>query len=131
MGVEVLMDNSTLTVQAIVQSLIDRLDWHVRNSPCLVDDETGEEHPLLPEVKSCDEALLLQASVLPTELAILIQDAQRYRWLREQPDDCDIVPRIDVVLWTKGDDASNEGEGLRLTDLDEAIDAAMKQEAQP
>lgn len=118
-------------IQTTVQSLINRLNWHVKNFPCRVDDETGEEIFFLLEIKSRDEALLLQASVLPTELAILIQDARRYRWLREQPNDCDIVPRIDVVQRTKGDEASNEGEGLRLTDLDEAIDAAMKQEAQP
>ncbi len=30
-------------IQTTVQSLINRLNWHVKNFPCRVDDETGEE----------------------------------------------------------------------------------------
>lgn len=51
-------------------------------------------------------------------------DAARYRWLREQPNDCS-APRIDVVRWEPMDESANEGEGLRLEALDAAIDAAM------
>lgn len=52
------------------------------------------------------------------------RDAERYRWLRTQPNDTS-APRIDVVHWTPSDESSNEGEGLRLDALDAAIDAAM------
>lgn len=53
------------------------------------------------------------------------QDAARYRWLRQQPNDT-TAPRIDVVRWTQTDDI-NEGEGLRLDELDQAIDQQLKQ----
>lgn len=53
----------------------------------------------------------------------VFKDAERYRWLRQQPNDTS-APRIDVVRWTENDDA-NEGEGLRLEDLDEAIDVEL------
>lgn len=53
----------------------------------------------------------------------VFKDAERYRWLRQQPNDTS-APRIDVVRWTENDDA-NEGEGLRLEDLDEAIDVVL------
>lgn len=66
---------------------------------------------------------------LAKELAEAKRDAERYRWLRVQPNDCS-APRIDVVRWTEEDPASNSGEGLRLHELDAAIDAAMK-ERQP
>jgi len=52
-------------------------------------------------------------------------DAARYRWLRQQPNNTD-APRIDVVLWTPADESANEGEGLRMEALDDAVDAAMK-----
>ena len=51
-------------------------------------------------------------------------DAQRYRWLRVQPNNTN-TPRIDVVRWTAADESANDGEGLRLADLDAAIDAAI------
>lgn len=54
------------------------------------------------------------------------QDAARYRWLRQQPNDT-TAPRIDVVRWTQTDDAVNEGEGLRLDELDQAIDQQLNQ----
>ena len=54
----------------------------------------------------------------------LTKDAMRYRWLRQQPNDTS-APRIDVVRWTENDEASNEGEGLRLEYLDAAIDKEM------
>jgi hypothetical protein len=60
----------------------------------------------------------------------LIRDAERYRWLRLQPNDCS-APRIDICHWTRnGDDSVNEGEGLREAEADEAIDTAMTKEAQ-
>ena len=54
------------------------------------------------------------------------QDAARYRWLRQQPNNT-TAPRIDVVRWTQTDYAANEGEGLRLEELDQAIDQQLKQ----
>jgi len=56
------------------------------------------------------------------------QDAARYRWLRVQPNDTK-APRIDVVKWTKDDEASNAGEGLRLEALDAEIDAALAKQS--
>lgn len=52
------------------------------------------------------------------------KDAARYRWLRRQPNNTK-APRIDVVRWTKLDRSANEGEGLRLDELDAAIDASL------
>ena len=52
------------------------------------------------------------------------KDAERYQWLRKQPNDTE-APRIDVVYWTPNDESSNQGEGLRLDELDAAIDAAI------
>lgn len=54
----------------------------------------------------------------------LRKDAERYRWLRQQPNDTR-APRIDVVFWDILDDSANEGEGLRMEALDAAIDAEM------
>ena len=50
-------------------------------------------------------------------------DAARYRWLRRQPNDT-TAPRIDVVRWIDNGDA-NEGTGLRMEELDAAIDAEL------
>lgn len=50
-------------------------------------------------------------------------DAERYRWLRSQPNDTS-VPRIDVVHWVEDDESANAGTGLRMEELDAAIDAA-------
>lgn len=58
------------------------------------------------------------------EVERLRKDAERYRWLREQPNDTS-APRIDVVYWTAEDEATNAGEGLRLEELDAAIAAAL------
>lgn len=55
----------------------------------------------------------------------LRKDAERYRWLRVQPNDC-TAPRIDVVRWEPMDESANEGEGLRFEALDAAIDAALE-----
>lgn len=52
------------------------------------------------------------------------RDAERYRWLRAQPNDVK-TQRIDVVRWVDNGDVNN-GEGLRLDSLDEAIDAAIR-----
>lgn len=54
----------------------------------------------------------------------LIKDAMRYRWLRQQPNDTS-TPRIDVVSWVEGDESCNEGIGLRMEDLDQAIDVEL------
>ena len=55
----------------------------------------------------------------------LRKDAERYRWLRVQPNDC-TAPRIDVVRWEPIDESANEGEGLRFEALDAAIDVALE-----
>jgi hypothetical protein len=60
-----------------------------------------------------------------TVAAALRKDAERYRWLREQPDDTS-APRIDVVRWTLSDESTNEGEGLRMEALDAAVDEALR-----
>ena len=54
------------------------------------------------------------------------RDAERYRWLRSQPNDTK-APRIDVVLWEEIDESANGGCGLRMDELDIAIDAALAQ----
>lgn len=66
----------------------------------------------------------LDAALL--EVARLRKDAERYQWLRAQPDDC-TAPRIDICRWTCEDgDSVNQGDGLRGVAADEAIDEAMK-----
>lgn len=57
-------------------------------------------------------------------------DAKRYRWLREQPNNTN-APRIDVVYWTEADQSANSGEGLRMDQLDAAIDAALSATTPP
>ena len=71
------------------------------------------------------QAVLAERDQLRAEVEALRKDAERYRWLRRQPNDCS-APRIDICHWQRnGDDSVNEGEGLRLEAADEAIDAAM------
>lgn len=73
---------------------------------------TGEYH--------ADVNLLLE------QISGLKADAERYRWLRKQPNDCS-APRIDICYWRRnGDDSVNEGDGLRLLEADVAIDSAMR-----
>lgn len=55
-------------------------------------------------------------------------DAERYRFLRRQPNDCK-APRIDICYWTKCDDSVNEGEGLRGEEADALIDKMIAEEA--
>ncbi|KGS43887.1 hypothetical protein X945_3214 [Burkholderia pseudomallei ABCPW 107] len=54
-------------------------------------------------------------------------DAERYRWLREQSNDPNVLPRIEAVRWEAIDESANGGEGLRMEALDSAIDAARTQ----
>lgn len=70
------------------------------------------------------ELAVAELERLSSDLEAASKDAQRYRWLREQPNDM-TAPRIDVVRWTEADEAYNEGEGLRMEALDASIDAAM------
>ena len=73
-------------------------------------------------------ALLRHKTLLPffaEGYEALRKDAERYRWLRVQPNDC-TAPRIDVVRWEPMDESANEGEGLRFEALDAAIDAALE-----
>ena len=60
------------------------------------------------------------------QLVALARDGMRYRWLRIQPNDTS-APRIDVVHWIDEGDITG-GSGLRLEELDTAIDAAMAKE---
>lgn len=62
---------------------------------------------------------------LEAQVEALRKDAERYRWLRIQPNDTS-APRLDIVRWTASDESANEGEGLRFERADEAIDEAMK-----
>ncbi|CAB3972300.1 hypothetical protein BLA3211_06899 [Burkholderia aenigmatica] len=57
-------------------------------------------------------------------------DAERYRWLREQSNDPNVLPRIEAVRWEAIDESANGGEGLRMKSLDAAIDAARAGEGQ-
>ena len=57
----------------------------------------------------------------------LVPMARRYGWLRVQPNDTS-APRIDVVYWVDEGDITG-GSGLRLEELDAAIDAAMPKES--
>lgn len=50
----------------------------------------------------------------------LVKDAMRYRWLRQLPNQ-PYTFGIDVVLWAEDDG----GTGLRLEELDSAIDEQM------
>ena len=54
------------------------------------------------------------------------RDAERYRWLRRQETNTEVVPRIEVCFWTASDESCNEGEGLRMDELDATIDKAMR-----
>ena len=72
-----------------------------------------------PECSGCNCALS------PDEVR---KNAKRYMWLRAQPNDTS-APRIDVVHWTADDESANGGQGLRMEELDAAIDAALA--AQP
>ncbi|KVP90742.1 hypothetical protein WJ95_09575 [Burkholderia ubonensis] len=54
------------------------------------------------------------------------KDAERYRWLRSQPNDIK-APRIDVVQWREMDESANSGDGLRMEELDQAVDTALAQ----
>lgn len=68
-------------------------------------------------------------NLLLEEIRSLKADAERYRWLRKQPNDFS-APRIDICYWHRnGDDSVNEGDGLRLLEADVAIDSAMRSEA--
>ena len=70
------------------------------------------------------QQIIAERDALRAEAEALRKDAERYKWLRIQPNNTD-APRIDVVSWTQEDESVNGGEGLRLEELDAAIDAAM------
>lgn len=55
----------------------------------------------------------------------IIKKAERYDWLRSQPNDT-TAPRIDIVFWEPEDESANCGTGLRLEEADRKIDEAMK-----
>jgi len=72
--------------------------------------------------KPFGEAVTLSRS----ERDALVAMARRYAWLRVQPNDTS-APRIDVVHWVDEGDITG-GSGLRLEQLDSAIDAAIAKE---
>lgn len=78
----------------------------------------------LAEIAESEGMPMAAPSAVPDDV---VKDAQRYRWLRKQPNDT-APPRIDVVSWESMDEAANSGDGLRLDKLDAAIDAAMLKE---
>lgn len=97
---------------------------------CLYADYPIQGNPADDELKAnaafiaaCNPAAIRE---LLAEMDALKADAERYRWLREQPNDT-TAPRIDVVRWIPADESVNDGEGLRLDELDAAIDAAKEQ----
>ena len=55
----------------------------------------------------------------------LKKKADRYDWLRSQPNDT-TAPRSDIVFWEPEVESANCGIGLRLEEADRKIDEAMK-----
>lgn len=87
------------------------------------------KHRMAEDVRKSHDALTARLRALLAELKEAREDAARYRWLRQQPNDC-TAPRIDICHWTcEEGDSVNNGEGLRLDAADKAIDAARKGEA--
>lgn len=81
------------------------------------------------DVRKSHNALTERLRALLAELDAAREDAARYRWLRQQPNDC-CTPRIDICYWTCEDgDSVNTGEGLCGEDADKAIDAARRGKA--
>ena len=56
------------------------------------------------------------------QIEALKADAERYRWLRALPIEAPQIG-LDVVTWSNDDESTNSGVGIRLTELDAAIDA--------
>jgi hypothetical protein len=105
-----------LSVEPFVKGCAElrRLDAEVRELKMTVQHES-----------LCVEAAKERIEALDAENKALRPDAERYRWLRVQPDDCS-APRIDICHWTcEPGDSANNGEGLRGEAADQAIDAAM------
>ena len=91
--------------------------------PC---DESGAKGRQQPQYRAKYETRALVVQNSAEDRA----DAERYRWLRSQPNDTS-VPRIDVVHWVEDDESANAGTGLRLEALDSAIDAAIQSLTHP
>jgi hypothetical protein len=84
----------------------------------------GDQHEIPEGCTPADARKLREANHrLAEENHGLRVDEERYRWLRQQPNDTR-APRIDVTHWNAIDESANEGTGLRMESLDEAIDAA-------
>ena len=93
----------------------------------VADDDVNQL--IAADVRKSHDALTTRLRALLTELEAAREDADRYRWLRKQPNDC-TAPRIDICHWTCDEgDSVNNGEGLRLEAADKAIDAARQGEA--
>lgn len=81
----------------------------------------------LTQKDALEYAYAVQAAIIEKlNLEETLIDAARYRWLRRQPNDT-TAPRIDVVHWVDADDC-NVGDGLRMEQLDVAIDKEMNKE---
>ena len=129
--------SEALRLAALLQCGADDLMWilHCEMLKETVGDAAAELRRLDAEVRElkmtvqheslCVEAAKERIEALDAENKALRADAERYRWLRVQPDDCS-APRIDICHWTcEPGDSVNNGEGLRFDAADQAIDAAM------
>jgi hypothetical protein len=96
----------------------------------LVEDMTDSAFYCEQDNAAGINALEAAEITLRARLAAIVADAERYAFLREQPDNTE-APRIDVVQWVQVDESANEGTGLRGEALDNAIDAARNQTKEP
>lgn len=64
------------------------------------------------------------AITLVDEIKRLSKDVARYQYLRSQPESYE-PNRVDVVLWSAGDETCNNGDGIRGDALDAEIDRRM------
>ena len=86
-----------------------------------------EEIEAIAQRPTCCKPFGESVTLSRAERDALVAMARRYGWLRVQPNDTS-TPRIDVVHWADEGDITN-GSGLRLDELDDAIDAAMAKES--
>lgn len=66
------------------------------------------------------------SDIMEEAIELLGKDACRYQYLRSQPESCE-PDCVDVVLWSAGDEACNDGIGIRGDLLDLEIDKRMKE----
>ena len=106
---------------------ITRLETYAEKDARQAADRIESLEAMAGDMEKLYNETMLERDSLAVQLQECRKDAERYRWLREQP--ASLEPgRIDVVQWVPADDASNDGHEIRLENLDAAIDAAMSQE---